>query len=118
MKLIVLILVLIVAALSLFVIFKDMTGAQVMTECPEGFILHSGYCIDPVCTTGQVICHTENNFMMPVECTCVAVMGKFLCGIERQEETAVKSPLCVRRGQLGTPCGHYDQKKDLCVPNS
>ncbi len=117
MKAVILVLVLLVAASSLFVMFKGMTGAQVMTSCPEGYILHSGHCIDPVCTTGKVRCYTENNFMRPIECTCVAVMGKFLCGVERQEETAVKSPLCVRRGQLGIPCGHYNVTKDVCVPN-
>jgi hypothetical protein len=117
MKVVVLVLVLMVSAVGLFVMFKDITGAQVITECPGSFILKSGYCIDPLCTTGQVECHLENNFMMPVECTCVAVMGKFLCGIQRQEETAVKSPLCVRRGQLGEVCGHYNASRDVCVPN-
>ena len=108
----------ILAVGSFLFMVHGLTGAQIVDGCPEGLVFKQGYCIDPLCSTGQVECALENNIMTPVDCTCEAVMGKFLCGIVRQEETAVKSPLCIRRGQLGEVCGHYDSKKDVCVPNN
>ncbi len=109
---------LVLAVSSVLFMVHGLTGAQIIGGCPEGLVEKMGYCIDPICSTGQVECDLVNNVMKPRDCTCEAIMGNFLCGIVRQEETAVKSPLCIRRGQLKEVCGHYDSKKDVCVPNS
>ncbi|MEM3154133.1 MAG: hypothetical protein QW165_01025 [Candidatus Woesearchaeota archaeon] len=108
--------VILVGILAIITI-RQMTGAQIINGCPEGFVYKQGYCIDPACTTGQVRCILENNVLKPQDCVCVTVMGKFLCGIKGDEETAVKTPLCTRRGQLDKVCGVFNPETDMCVPD-
>jgi len=101
---------------SLVFMVRGIITGNIIIECEADLVYKQGYCIDPVCSTGQVECEIINNVMKPKPCVCVAVMGKFLCGIKGQEETAVKSQLCKRRGQLDTICGKYNLTKDECAP--
>lgn len=101
---------------SLVFMVRGIITGNMITECEAGLVYKQGYCIDPVCSTGQVECEIIDNVMKPKPCVCVGVMGKILCGIKGQEETAAKSPLCKRRGQLNTICGMYNKTKDECVP--
>ena len=102
------------ALVTMFASSKGTTGA-VGIACPEGFEYIAPYCVEKECH--QVKCVKDYSFIRRPDCVCEAVYGKFMCEMKGSETTAVKSPVCTRRGNLNKICGSYDSNLRECVEN-
>jgi hypothetical protein len=103
----------IIALMLLLAGWNTMTGN--VAQCPLDYSAAGGYCVHSACQNQQVKCIVQGDMIKPPDCTCTSYMGSMLCAILGGEETAVKSPLCTRRGQIGTVCGFYNSSSGSCV---